>query len=108
MGVDRLTAPRPPFRTPEAQRELDARTSGLTLYQLEACPFCVKVRREMLRLGLNVRMRDIRRDEKAAAELIAGGKLDQAPCLRIESSSGVQWMYESSVINEYLAKNFPN
>lgn len=107
LGVDRLTAPRPPFRTPEEQRSLDTHTSGLTLYHLEACPFCVKVRREILRRGLNIRSREIRQDEGAGEELITGGKIDQVPCLRIGSAEGVQWMYESSVINEYLAKNFP-
>lgn len=103
---DRLTAPRPPARSAEAQRSLDAKTSGLTLYHLEACPFCVKVRRQMLRQGLMIRMKEIRKDSQASRELIEGGKQDQVPCLRIDSASGAQWMYESTAINEYLVKNF--
>jgi hypothetical protein len=32
-------------RTPEAQAIADHKTVSLVLYQFEACPFCVKVRR---------------------------------------------------------------
>jgi len=103
---DRLTAPRPPTRSAEAQRKLDAQTAGLTLYQLEACPFCVKVRRQMIRQGLMIQMKEIRKDPQANRELIEGGKQDQVPCLRIDASAGTQWLYESSAINEYLVKNF--
>ncbi len=107
LKFDRMTAPRPPFRTPEEQRKLDAATAHLTLYQLEACPFCVKVRREILRRGLHVRMKDIKRDPVAAEELLAGGKIDQGPCLRIDSKAGSHWMYESSEIISYLGKEYP-
>lgn len=102
----RLTAPKSPERLPEAQEKLNEATSGLTLYHLEACPFCVKVRRQILRQGLVIRMKEIKKDPQAARELIEGGKLDQAPCLRIDSAAGTQWMYESSVINSYLVNNY--
>jgi glutaredoxin len=106
LAYDRLTAPKPPKRGSEEQAKLDQATERLTLYQLVACPFCVKVR-QLLRQGLTVKMKDIRADEAAHAELMAGGKLDQVPCLRIESETGTQWMYESTAINSYLEKEFP-
>jgi len=80
---------------------------SLTLYQLEACPFCVKVRREMKRLSIQMPIRDVGKDPGAQQELMAGGKIDQVPCLKIEApNSPVQWMYESSDINAYLQKRF--
>lgn len=106
LGIDRLTAPNSPKRDAGAQTELDRRTRNLTLYLLAACPFCVKVRRQIRRQGLTIAERDIKRDAGAGEELIAGGKLDQVPCLRIERPEGVEWMYESSAINAYLKKQF--
>jgi len=104
LMLDRLTAPKPPVRTPEEQKKLDEATAGWTLYHLLACPFCVKVRRQILRQGLTIRMRDIARDEGASAELLAGGKIDQVPCLRIDRKDGTEWMYESDAINAFLKR----
>jgi glutaredoxin len=103
---DRLTAPNPPKRDAKTQADLDARTQNLVLFHLEACPFCVKVRRQIRRQGLAIRMKDIRRDPGADQELLAGGKRDQVPCLRIEEGAKVEWMYESDAINGYLRTNF--
>jgi glutaredoxin len=89
-------------RSPEQQAKVDAETSSWVLYQLVTCPFCVKVRREMKRLGITIQTRDISSDANAYAELMAGGKIDQYPCLRM----GDTWMYESSAIVEFLQKGF--
>jgi glutaredoxin len=104
--LDRLTAPNPPKRTPQAQAALDIRTGNLVLFQLLACPFCVKVRRQIRRQGLSIRMKDIGTDASSSRELLDGGKLDQVPCLRIENDGKVEWLYESTAINAFLIKNF--
>ena len=52
--VDFLTAPRPLQRSPQAQAQVDAQTGGLALYQFRACPFCVKTRRKLHTLGLDM------------------------------------------------------
>jgi glutaredoxin len=106
LVIDRLTAPKAPNRTPEAQKALDSRTANHTLYHLQACPFCVKVRRQIRRQGLAIPSKEIGDDPQAAAELIAGGKLDQVPCLRIDRGGAVEWMYESTAINRYLETTF--
>jgi glutaredoxin len=104
---DRLTPPKPMVREPGRQKAVEAETAAFTLYQLEACPFCVKVRREIRRLNLPIPMKDIGKDPEASRELLAGGKLDQVPCLRITPPAGeVQWMYESSAINAFLRERF--
>ena len=92
-------------RSPSVQAELDRKTGAWTLYHLEACPFCVKVRREMKRWAVTIPMKEINADPRHHEELMAGGKMDQVPCLRYFDDSGTEhWMYESDDINAFLAK----
>jgi glutaredoxin len=94
-------------RDPEEQASIDSQTALLTLYQYEACPFCVKVRRAMKRHGLNIEVRDVKRSESAKSELLAGGGDLKVPCLRIgEGEREFQWMYESSDIVSYLEQRY--
>lgn len=58
LFFDWLTQPRKPDHSPEKQAELDAQTGSMALYQYAACPFCVKARRAIRRLGLNIELRD--------------------------------------------------
>jgi hypothetical protein len=105
LMLDRIFTPKVEVkRAPETQQALDQRLSGWTLYHLEACPFCVKVRREMKRLAVSIPMKEINDDPRFQEELMAGGKIDQVPCLRYQDSTGAEkWMYESSDINAFLA-----
>ncbi|MBT4519558.1 MAG: glutaredoxin [Halieaceae bacterium] len=94
-------------RDPEEQSSIDQQTANLTLYQYEACPFCVKVRRAMKRHGLTIETRDVKRSAVAKEELLAGGGDLKVPCLRIgEGESGYRWMYESGEIIGYLEGRF--
>ena len=91
----------------DAQTKVDQETDKLKLYQFHSCPFCVKVRRMMKRLSLNIETRDAKNNQKFRAELESKGGRIKVPCLRIEKNDGtVQWMYESSDINAYLNKKF--
>lgn len=101
--IDFLTSPRPPVRDPAVQARIDDATAGLALYQFQACPFCVKTRRAMRRLGLHIELRDARHDPQWRDQLLAeGGKL-QVPCLRVPNAAGnVQWLYESDAIIAHL------
>ena len=95
-------------RDPRQQSLVDQQTNSLTLYQYKACPFCVKVRRQMKRQSLNIGLRDVKRDAGAAEELLSGGGNLKVPCLRIEDGEGeVRWMYESNTIINHLAQRFP-
>lgn len=94
-------------RSTERQREVDAETTALSLYQFEACPFCVKVRRQIRRLGLKIQLRNVRGSPVLREELLAGGGSYQTPCLRIAHADGrVQWLYESDDINAWLAERY--
>jgi len=101
-----IFSPRGIKRDVQEQELINEQTKSLTLYQFEACPFCVKVRRQMKRLSLNIKLVDAKQ-EANRNELISQGGSQKVPCLRIESANGdVEWMYESSIINSYLTERF--
>ena len=107
LTAERWTAPEPPVRSPGEQADLDARTGDLALYQFTACPYCVRVRRAIRRLGLNIELRDARRNSGWAQELRREGGRYQVPCLRFENAAGeVHWLYESRDIVAWLERHF--
>ncbi len=104
--LDALTAPRPPRRDPAAQAALDEQTRALALYQFHACPFCVKTRRAIRRLGLTIELRDAQHDPDHRRELLEQGGRLQVPCLRIADGGDTRWLYESRDIIDYLQQRF--
>ncbi len=105
--IDWLTRPKPMQRSAQAQKEVDEQTKNMALYQFPQCPFCVKTRRQIHRLALNIENRDARNDPQWNQELINDGGKYQVPCLKITAAdSSVQWMYESTEINQYLDEKF--
>ncbi len=104
---DALFAPKPTIRPGDVQSAVDAQTTKLKLYQYLACPFCVKTRRAIRRLGLNIETRDALRDPIYREELITRGGRAQVPCLQITHADGrVEWLYESGDIITYLQSRF--
>jgi glutaredoxin len=102
-----LTTPSGVKRDPALQASIDEQTTRLKLYQYEACPFCVKVRRTIKRQSLSIETRDVKRSESAREELLAGGGNLKVPCLRIDRGDGqTRWMYESKDIISYLQSRF--
>ncbi len=104
---DALFTPKAAIRPGDAQSDVDAQTTKLKLYQYLACPFCVKTRRAIRRLGLNIETRDALRDPIHREELITQGGKAQVPCLQIVHEDGrVEWLYESGEIISYLQSRF--
>ena len=102
-----LTQPKGIVRPEAEQQAIDARTKHLALYHFPTCPFCLKSRRVMKRLSLNIELRDAKNDETHRAALIAGGGKPQVPCLLITDDTGQQtWLYESDAINAYFNREF--
>lgn len=98
-----IFSPKSPKREQAEQVKLDEKTQSLSLYQLPACPFCVKVRRAIKREGLKIELRNISDNDQFREELIREGGKHTVPCLRIEKTDGqVQWLYESGDVVEYL------
>lgn len=107
LTFERLFAPKGVERSPEEQEKIRQQISGLSLYQFEACPFCVKVRFALKRLGLPIKTHDAKNNPEYKKELVEKGGKVQVPCLRIENEQGaVQWLYESSAIIRYLEDRF--
>ena len=102
LGFNFIFSPSSPKLSESEQAALNQKTQHLSLYQLPACPFCVKVRRAMKRQGLQVELRDTK-NEKYREELLSDGGKATVPCLKIEEpNKPVVWLYESSAIVEYL------
>ena len=102
-----LTQPKAMQRDVSQQAKVDAQTAGLILYHFEGCPFCLKSRRHIQKLGLKIELRNIQKSKQFEEELTNGGGEYQVPCLRIPSTDGsVQWLYESTDINHYLSNHF--
>lgn len=93
-------------RTESEQAQVNEQLKQLSIYQFETCPFCIKVRRALKRMDLNIELRDAKK-QPFRDELVKGGGVLQVPCLRNVGPDGkVQWMYESDDIIAYLEKKF--
>ncbi|MFH2212357.1 MAG: glutathione S-transferase N-terminal domain-containing protein [Pseudomonadota bacterium] len=104
---EKLSTPKGIERPAEAQQRIDQECRSLALYQFKACPFCMKVRKEISRLSLNIELRDAQHDPEHREALLQGGGKIQTPCLKITDEQGnSQWMYESGDIIQYLQQRF--
>jgi len=103
--IDLIFSPRKQQRTESDQEKINEEVKSIKLYQFYACPFCIKTRRAIKRLNLPIETRNAQSGQYRV-ELLAGGGEVKVPCLKIESDEGVQWMYESADIIQYLEKRF--
>ena len=104
---EKLSTPKAIDRSPEEQAKLDQMCRNLALYQFRTCPFCIKVRKEMARLGLTIETRDAQHDMNHRAALEVGGGRVKVPCLLIRDDNGQEeWLYESDDINAWLRNRF--
>jgi glutaredoxin len=102
--INWLTMPKAITRSADAQSKAQEAMQGLSLYQLFACPFCIKTRRALHRLNVTVDIHDIGIDSAVRTELESQGGRVQVPCLRIKDGDETVWMYESSDIIQYIEK----
>ncbi|WP_152207799.1 glutaredoxin family protein [Marinobacter changyiensis] len=105
---EKLSTPKAASRNAADQARVDRACQKLALYQFSACPFCIKVRKEIARLGLNIETRDAQHDDQHRAALEAGGGRIKVPCLLIKDDAGQpEWLYESDAIKAWLQNRFP-
>ncbi len=102
---DSITRPKPLKWSQDQQKNVDKQTSNLKLYQFHGCPFCVKVRRTIHKLNLNVELVDAK-DPKHESDLERLGGKRKVPCLKISEGDPYKWMYESKDIISYLVTRF--
>lgn len=104
---EKLSTPKSVERPPDEQAAVDQACQSLALYQFRTCPFCIKVRKEIARLGLNIETRDAQLDPAHKQALQEGGGKVKVPCLKISHEDGRQeWLYESDAINHWLHQRF--
>jgi glutaredoxin len=108
--VDFITRPKAPKLSIQEQEMINDKVQHISLYQLAACPFCVKVRRAMRRNGINLPLVDIKSEQgRYREELVQGGGAAKVPCLKIDNGQqGVTWMYESKDIINFLESTAQN
>ncbi|MCB1756561.1 MAG: glutathione S-transferase N-terminal domain-containing protein [Gammaproteobacteria bacterium] len=108
LAIDWLTRPKPVVeRSAADQQRIAQKLQTYSLFELPACPFCVKVRRECRRLALDIRRLNVKQDADSLQDLKSAGGKYQVPCLRIEKPDGsTEWLYESSDIISRLREDF--
>jgi len=101
--INLLTLPTPIRREKAEQDKIDKKTKDLTIYQFEACPFCVKVRRFIRKNSLKINLKDAKNNATFKSELVNEGGKHKVPCLKIERISfKTEWLYESKEIIKFL------
>ncbi len=103
--ADYLTKPKKIIRDNKTQEQVNLECKNLNLYQFYACPFCIKVRRNINKLALNINYKDAKEIDIKQELLTKGGKI-QVPCLQIQLATGDKWLYESNDIIKYLNDKF--
>ena len=83
LFVNLLTLPKPILRKKIDQDRVDKETKNLTIYQFEACPFCVKVRRFIRKNSLKINLKDAKNNKDFKSELVNEGGKHKVPCLKI-------------------------
>ncbi len=106
VAIDWVFSPKKVQRGSLAQKAANTDASTISLYQFYACPFCIKTRRAIRRLNINVVTRDAQKPGEYRQELGTEGGRVKVPCLRIEKDGNVEWMYESKDIINYLDQRF--
>ena len=104
--IDKITRPKQLNRSTNEQEVQQQKANNLTLYQFYACPFCIKTRRAIHRLNINITTKDASNDQHARQELKDCGGEIKVPCLKIADGDSTQWMYESNDIIQYLDNRF--
>ena len=103
LTFDFLTRPKPILREKAKQDKLDVITSNYSMYQFHACPFCVKVRRQIRKYSLDIEYRDAKNNIDHKEELVREGGVHKVPCLRIDHTGiETEWLYGSANIISYL------
>ena len=93
---DWISRPKGIQRSSSEQERAQAAMQGLSLYQFFACPFCTKTRRAIHKLNVDIEPRDINKTPEFRQQLEAGGGKVKVPCLRVEESGKVHWLYAVS------------
>ena len=102
--LDKLTSPSPLKIKDDQKKQIEDKSKGIELFEFNACPFCIKVRRFMKRNNISLPLRDAKNDETYRKLLLEGGGRIKVPCLKITRDGTTEWLYESDDIIAYFEK----
>jgi glutaredoxin len=110
----RATDPEAPWTNYYARRVLEClgpaeqpMQDRLALYYFDGCPFCIRVRRAIDAIGIDVDLRNIYEEPSYLQELREARGRTTVPVLRITSPDGEErWMPESADIVRYLQASY--
>lgn len=106
--ISAITLPKQLKRSEDEQVAAQEQANELAIYQFYACPFCVKTRRTVHALNIDIEYRDAKNNATHRTELLEQGGEIKVPCLRIDEAGTIRWLYESSDIIRYLNTRFEN
>ena len=106
LFLNRISLPKSLEREESEQAKVEEELKNYQLYEFEACPFCIKVRRTLRRLNLPMERRDVKRNHSFELELKEKGGKVMVPCLKMTQGDSVKWMYESKDIVAFLEDKF--
>ena len=101
-----MTRPVQIARSEQELRLLAQELKHLRLYDYKGCPDSMRVHHTLHRLNLDVQYCDIRRRQVHCDDLLSQYGSLHAPCLRVESPTGVQWIDQPDEIIRYLVEHF--
>ena len=105
LFINAVTLPKPILRNEADQAKVDKKTQYFSLYQFEACPFCVKVRRFIRKNSLKIELKDAKSNMGNKSELVNNGGKHKVPCLKIEKINAKTILLdESDAIIAFLSK----
>ena len=81
--------------------------TDLTLYELEGCPYCAKVRTALADLDLEYESRSVPRSHSERTEVEELSGQTGVPVL-VDEANGIEGMSESDDIVEYLEETYGN
>lgn len=80
---------------------------GLSIYGYPQCPFCGRVLRAIASLGLEIPLRNTRRESEHRDRVVEATGRGMVPVLRIDHEDGqTEWLPESAEIVRYLTDRF--
>lgn len=79
---------------------------AFTLYHFDTCPYCLRVRRALDDLGIEVELKNVQTDPQAHATLVEATGRATVPVLYLHQEQ--TWMPESGDIVRFLYAQFGN
>jgi len=79
----------------------------IEFYALPGCPYCMRVERQLKKLGVTYERHDVPPDRNDRSRLTQLTGQSDVPVI-VDRAHGIEWMYGSGQIIEYLRTTYAN